>query len=126
MVAPNHQISIIEDDDSLRNALVGLMRSLGHGASSFDSAESFLSSDARSKADCIITDIQMPGLSGIDLIRRLRSGGHLVPVIAITARTEVGLEDAALAGGALCLLRKPFDMDMLVAQLEQALRLADD
>lgn len=115
------RISIVEDDESLRLALVGLMKCVGYSASGYESAEHFLANGAASASDCIITDIHMPGLSGIELTERLRAGRHQVPVIMITARSEPGLEQKALAGGATCFLRKPFEMDELIACVEAAL-----
>jgi FixJ family two-component response regulator len=120
-VPEERRISIVEDDDSLRTALVGLMRTLGYRADAFNSAEQFLATGDRGAGACIISDLQMPGLSGIELTQRLRSAGGTVPVILITARTEPGLEEKALASGALCLLRKPFETERLVSYLEQAL-----
>jgi FixJ family two-component response regulator len=120
-VPPDRRVSIVEDDESLRAALVGLVRSLGHEARGFGSAEQFLAQSEGGSGACIITDVQMPGLSGIEMTRRLRAAGNSVPVIMITARPESGLEAKALASGALCLLRKPFDTDSLVGCLERAL-----
>lgn len=118
-------ISIVEDDESLRLALEGMMRCVGYSASGYRSAEQFLDDDAASASDCIITDIQMPGLSGIELTQRLRAQGRSVPVIMITARTEAGIEQKALASGAACFLRKPFEMDALIACIEDALSRGD-
>lgn len=114
-------ISIIDDDASLRNALIGLIRSLGHEARGFGSAEEFLDSTDLRRFDCIVTDIQMPGMSGIDLKHFLAARNHLAPVIMITARTEPGLEDKARLSGAVCLLRKPFEANTLIKYIETAL-----
>ena len=118
---PERLITIVEDDDSLRAALVGLVRSLGYSARDFASAEQLFEESGGDCGDCIITDIQMPGLSGIEMTLRLRALGDSVPVIMITARTDPGLEAKALASGALCLLKKPFDTEALVACLERSL-----
>lgn len=114
-------VSIIDDDDSLRAALVGLVRSLGYRASGYGSAEDFLAGGGASESACIVTDIQMPGLSGIDLKQHLTQSGCIAPVIMITARTEQALQDRAMASGALCVLKKPFEAEALVACLERAL-----
>lgn len=114
-------ISIVDDDESLRLALVALVRSLGYRGESFSSAEEFLASGTAPRCACIVTDIQMPGLSGIDLMLRLRQHGCTVPVIMVTARIETALHDRALASGALCLLKKPFDTQELIRCLERAL-----
>lgn len=114
-------IAIVEDDDSLRLALIGLMKCVGHRASGYGSAEALLENGAALASDCIITDIHLPGLSGIELTERLRAAGHRMPVIAITARSDPALEQRALASGATCFLKKPFEMDQLIACIEDAL-----
>jgi FixJ family two-component response regulator len=120
-VPRERSITIVEDDDSVRAALVGLVTSLGYSARDFSSAEELLAGRDRGLGDCIITDIQMPGLSGIEMARRLRAGGDSVPVIMITARDDPGLEAKALASGALCLLKKPFGTGDMAEWLERAL-----
>jgi len=114
-------ISIIDDDDSLRTALVGLVRSLGYSASGFANAEEFLAGDGAARSDAIVTDIQMPGLSGIELKERLSAQGCDAPVIMITARAEPGLRERAFASGATCVLKKPFPAEALIDCLERAL-----
>lgn len=113
-------ISIIDDDESLRTALVGLVRSLGYEALGFGSAEEFLQVGT-GKSACIISDIQMPGMSGIDLKRHLSARAVTTPVIMITARAEPGLKERALASGAACFLKKPFEADALIDCLEKAI-----
>lgn len=115
-------ISVIDDDASLRNALVGLVRSLGFDARGFGSAEEFLNTEVCSFS-CIISDIQMPGMSGIELKRHLAASDCTVPVIMITGREERGLAEDALASGALCLLTKPFDASALIERVEEAVEL---
>ncbi len=120
-VAEDTLISIIDDDESLRAALVGLVRSLGYRATGFACAEDFLAAGAAGLSAAIVTDIQMPGLSGIDLKERLTADGCGAPVIMITARSEPGLRERALASGALCVLKKPFAAEALIDCLERAL-----
>lgn len=120
-VANDTLISIIDDDESLRAALVGLVRSLGYRASGFANAEDFLSDAQAAQSAAIVTDIQMPGLSGIELKDRLNADGCAAPVIMITARTEPELKERALASGALCVLKKPFAAEALIDCLERAL-----
>lgn len=115
-------ISIIDDDLSLQNALVRLIRSLGYDARGFASAEEFLESGVIPDCSCVITDIQMPGMNGIELKRVMDECECSVPVIMITARTEFGLEEAALASGALCFLRKPIDTKVLFEWIGRALK----
>ncbi len=114
-------ISVVDDDQSLRTALVRLVRSLGYGARGFGSAEEFIGSGVMSTCSCVITDIQMPGMNGIDLARLIIGQQPSVPVIMITARAEADLQESALASGAICFLRKPVDSKILVECLERAL-----
>jgi len=95
---------------------------MGFGARGFASAEEFIAADGERSCDCVITDIHMPGMSGLDLMRLLKARDSKVPVIMITARAEPGLEARAVASGAVCLLRKPFKADALIACLERALK----
>jgi FixJ family two-component response regulator len=115
-------VSIIDDDASVRGAIVALVRSAGYEARGFASAVEFLASGAAERSACIITDIQMPGMSGIELKEHLEASRLPVPVIMITARHDPGLEEAANASGAVCFLRKPFDANVLIACLEDALK----
>ena len=115
-------ISVIDDDESLRAALVRLIRSIGYAARGFGSAEEFLASGVMADCSCVVTDIQMPGMNGIELARAITGQGSTVPVIMITARTVPGLEEDALASGARCFLRKPLDTNVLVKCLEDALK----
>jgi FixJ family two-component response regulator len=120
-LAENRLVSIIDDDDSLREALVGLVRSLGHRANSFASAEAFLAAGGQGESDCIVADIHMPGLSGLELTRKLANNGCAAPVILITARGEPGLQERAAESGAHCILLKPFPADALISCLDSAL-----
>jgi FixJ family two-component response regulator len=115
-------ISIIDDDESMRSAVVALVRSAGYEAQGFASAEDFLGCGTVESFACIITDIQMPGMSGIELKQHLTACKCPVPVIMVTARHDQGLEERAIASGAACFLRKPFDADALVGCLEGALK----
>ena len=114
-------IAVIDDDEPFRTALVESLCSLGYRARGFASAEEFFAASGESTCDCVITDIHMPGMSGLDLQRLLMARDRRVPVIMITARGEPGLEAKAAASGAVCLLRKPFGADALIGCLEKAL-----
>lgn len=114
-------IAIIDDDESLRRALMGLVRSLGHSVDGFESANAFLATGDPDRFGCIVTDIQMPGLSGIELKHRLTAQGCSAPVIMITARAEPSLQASALQSGAYCFLKKPFPAEDLVSCVEKAL-----
>jgi FixJ family two-component response regulator len=113
-------IAVVEDDESFRIALVESLDSLGYRALGFASAEEFIAANADQSYDCIITDIHMTGMSGFELKRLLASRGSTTPVIMITAQAEPSLEARAIACGALCLLRKPFEADTLIECLEKA------
>jgi FixJ family two-component response regulator len=114
-------ISIVDDDESHREATKGLIRSLGYQAATFASAEEFLQSDSVDNTSCLITDVQMPGLSGIDLQRGLIARGVEMPTIFITAFPEEGTRVRALTAGAFGYLGKPFSEESLVECLDKAL-----
>jgi len=116
-----HLISIVDDDAAMRDALVGLVRSLGYEVRDFASAEAFLASSDLGKFACAITDIQMPGMNGFELKRELGIRHSSLPVIMITARTEPSTEEKAMSSGATCFLRKPFEAQTLVNCLQQVL-----
>jgi FixJ family two-component response regulator len=114
-------ISIVDDDESMREATKGLVRSLGYQAATFSSAEEFLQSDSVGKTSCLITDVQMPGLSGIDLQRWLTDRGNRMPTIFITAFPEEPARERAMKAGAIGFLGKPFSEESLVRCLDSAL-----
>ena len=116
-------IAVIDDDERLRAALIELLDSLGHPADGFASAEDFLAATGPRSYACIISDIQMPGMTGIELQQRLAADGSTVPVVMITGRPEPDLEQRVLAFGAVCLLKKPLEADLLVDSLQTALRM---
>jgi FixJ family two-component response regulator len=115
-------ISIIDDDEPTRVAVAALMRAKGYLPSTYDSAEGFLDAGAQNNSQCIITDIYMPGLSGIELKQRLNKDCCRVPVIMISARLEDRLQALAVEAGAFCVLRKPFKAHALISCVEKALR----
>jgi FixJ family two-component response regulator len=112
-------IAVIEDNSSFRSALVEALCSLGYGARGFESAEAFIADNGEENCDRIITDIDMPGMSGFELKRLLAKRGSTRPVIMVTALADAGLKAEAKASGAICLLQKPFDLDALVDCLER-------
>ena len=119
-------IAIVDDDESVCIAVTSLVRSLGYEARSFGSAEDFLASPTRADAACLISDVQMPGLGGLDLQRILVAEGSRLPIILVTAFPDAHVREAALHGGALCFLSKPFDGDVLIGCLERAIGGAAD
>ena len=114
-------IAIVDDDESFRRATTSFVRSLGYGTAAFDSAEAFLRSDRITDADCVITDVQMPGMTGIEMQGRLIEQGHSVPIIFITAFPEMRARAQALAAGAVGFLAKPFNDQNLISCLNEAL-----
>jgi FixJ family two-component response regulator len=117
-----HMISIVDDDESVREATNALVRSLGYAAATFASAEEFLSSDRVHATSCVIADVQMPGLSGIDLQQRLLDQGLQVPILFVTAYPDERTRQRALDAGAVDYLSKPLCDEQLVSCLDVALR----
>ena len=122
---PKNIVSIVDDDESVREAMKRLVTSLGYYAATFSSAEEFLNSDHLNDTSCLITDVQMPGLSGIDLQQHLNQQGRRIPIIFVTADPEHRLRTHAIEAGAVEYFSKPFNCDQLVMCLERALRSKD-
>ena len=114
-------IAIVDDDESLRRATMSFIRSLGYAVLQFASAEAFLRSDRLHHADCVISDLQMPGMNGIELQNKLIVQGHHLPIIFISAFSEMRARAQALAAGAIGFLAKPFSDEELIACLNKAL-----
>ena len=114
-------ISIVDDDESVRTAMGRLVRSLGYRAHEFASAEAFLASPVLAETACLVTDIQMPGMSGLDLQDELRARGNALPVIFITAFPSDAVRVRTEAGGAAGLFVKPVDVQAMIACLEAEL-----
>jgi FixJ family two-component response regulator len=114
-------IAIIDDDSALCSSLVDLLRSVGYRAEPHCSAETFLTSANLFNSHCIVADVYMPTMSGLDLIRKLHERGITTPVILITALAGKHLDDEAISVGALCLLRKPFETKSLLDCVERSL-----
>jgi len=115
-------ISIIDDDASVRVATHRLVRSLGHVAHTFASADDFLRSSQLNDTSCVIADVHMPGMSGIELQNLLKTQGHRLPIIFITAFPEESVRAQALEAGAACFLSKPFDAQKLIKHLDAAVK----
>jgi FixJ family two-component response regulator len=115
-------IAVIDDDEALCSSLVDLMRSIGYRAEPFASAEAFLVFPNRFGLHCIIADVHMPGMGGLNLLDALREQGIATPVVLITALTDQHLDEEATSRGALCLLRKPFEMSSLLDHIDRSLR----
>ena len=115
-------ISIIDDDASVREATKRLVRSLGYIARGFASADEFLRSSHVGDNSCLITDVKMPGMSGVELQNHLHTKGCHVPIIFITAFSEEDVRTRALDVGAVCFLTKPFDVPTLIQHLDTVLK----
>ena len=115
-------IAIVDDDRSVQSALKDLLESAGLSARCFGSAEEFLESDERNQAACLVTDIRMPGMSGLDLQAKLKAEGSRVPIIFITAHNDAKLKMQAMDAGAVEFLSKPFDDEVLLEKTRFALR----
>ncbi|HEY7299258.1 MAG TPA: response regulator [Xanthobacteraceae bacterium] len=114
-------ISIIDDDHIVRDAIGDLLQSLGHKTETFQSAEHFLQSGRLGETSCLITDLQLPGLNGLDLQSRLLADGHRTPVIFVTAFPEERYRSRAISAGAVGFLSKPFNETCLIRCLHTAL-----
>ena len=114
-------VVIVDDDELIRSALHGLMKAAGFPALTFASAEEFLNSGEQERAACLITDIRMPGMSGLDLQSKLNRDRLRIPIIFITAQGDEKMRMQALRGGAVEFLTKPFDDDALLDSVQAAL-----
>ena len=114
-------ISIIDDDESMRCAVKSLVTSLGFGAYTFASAEKFLQSPRLDDTSCLITDLQMPGLSGVELQKLLVAQGRRMPIIFMTAFPEERMRARAMEAGALGFLSKPFESETLIKLIGKAI-----
>jgi FixJ family two-component response regulator len=113
-------VAIVDDDESVRSALQGLMKVAGYHAMAFASAEDFLNSGQQEHTACLIADIRLPGMSGLDLQSQLNTGHHKFPIIFITAHGDEKMRMQALRAGAVEFLAKPFDDVALLDQVQAA------
>jgi FixJ family two-component response regulator len=114
-------VAVVDDDESVRQAVHLLLESVGIAARSFSSAEEFLASGLPGEAACLITDLQMPGMDGLELQARLAADGVGVPIIFITGHGDPRMRAQAKAAGALAFLDKPFDDEALLELVRTAL-----
>jgi FixJ family two-component response regulator len=118
-------IAIVDDDESVCRAVRRLLRSLAMNAQTFSSGQDFLDllhAMPSFEPDCLILDVQMQGINGLDVQERLTKAGKMIPVIFITAHDEVGVREKALAAGAVAFLRKPFNDELLIKTMDQAMK----
>jgi len=125
-VVSQHLISIVDDDEAFREAMTSLMKSLGFEVEAFSSAAAFLASPRLPSTSCLIADVHMPGMTGVELHRHLVAAGRTIPVILITAYPDDNVRARALAAGVICYLSKTFDDDALLAFVRSALVQADE
>jgi|SRR5919198_1069703 FixJ family two-component response regulator len=114
-------VAIVDDDESVRSALQGLMKTAGFSTQAFGSAEEFLKSGQRTHTACLIVDIRMPGMSGLELQARLNEEHCRIPLVFITAHGDTNMRMQALRAGAVEFLAKPFDDDVLLEHVRAAL-----
>jgi FixJ family two-component response regulator len=114
-------VAIVDDDESVRSALQGLMKAVGFPARSFASAEEFLKSGQQHQTACLIADIRMPGMSGLELQAKLNAEHCRIPTIFITAHGDSKMRMQALRAGAVEFLAKPFDDEALIESVRAAL-----
>ncbi|MDB5043454.1 MAG: response regulator receiver protein [Candidatus Eremiobacteraeota bacterium] len=116
-------VAVVDDDESVRSAVHGVLKSVGLKTRAFASAEEFLGSGHQSETACLITDIQMPGMSGLELQATLAEEERRIPIIFITAYGDAKTRTQAMRGGAIEFLVKPFDDDVLLESVRAALEL---
>jgi FixJ family two-component response regulator len=114
-------LSVVDDDDSLREATGRFMRSLDFTVELFRSAEEFLGSSRLQEVSCLVLDVRLPGMSGLQLQRHLAERGYRIPIIFVTACSEERTQTRALDAGAVCFLPKPFTEEALLNGIRSAL-----
>jgi FixJ family two-component response regulator len=118
-------VSIIDDDISVRVAVADIVRSMDLTAKTFASGQDFLGANSLADTACIVADVQMPGISGIELQQALTAKELKIPMIFITAYPDERVRDKALDGGAICFLNKPFGGPAIIECIERALSIRD-
>jgi FixJ family two-component response regulator len=113
-------VSVVDDDESVRESLPDLLKEFGFEVHAFSSAQEFLSSDSLGKTKCLILDVVMPGMTGLELQQELRHGGHEIPVIFISAQKDAAIREQAFRQGAVMFLCKPFSDTALLEALNVA------
>ena len=121
MSKTNPQIAVVDDDESMREAMRGLMKSLGYTTQTFASAGEFLNSCQVARTSCLIADVQMRGMTGLELHRHLVASGKTIPTILVTAYPDDTVRKRALEDGVVCYLSKPFDENDLFACIRSSL-----
>jgi FixJ family two-component response regulator len=122
-VRDRSHISVVDDDASVREALANLISSVGYDVELYASAEEFLASTDASTATCLVLDLRMPGMGGLELQRRLAAEGRETPVIVVTAHGDDEARAESIAAGAVAFLNKPFKEETLLGAIDSALAL---
>jgi FixJ family two-component response regulator len=120
-VTPEHLIAVVDDDESVREAATNLFRSMGFAVQAFASAEDFLSSGSLERTSCLVLDVQMPGMGGLNLQSHLAATGRHIPIVFVTGYPDDRVRSTALQSGAVCFLIKPFNEDDLLDGLRSVL-----
>ena len=123
MMGKRSLVSVVDDDESVRESLPDLLREFGFAAEAFSSAEAFLASEVVSETSCLILDVAMPGMSGPDLQAELRRRQQEIPIVFITANGDKTVRPRLLAQGAVACLFKPFSEAAVLDALNAALRM---
>jgi len=114
-------VAIVDDDPSIRNATGDFLRAAGFAIATFEDAESFLESGSRARAACLIADMRMPGLSGLELYQALVASGDHIPTVLISGHWEEATQSRVHAAGITCYLAKPFEPDQLLECIGEAM-----
>jgi two-component system response regulator FixJ len=120
-LASKSVIHVVEDDQAMRDSLVELLEDAGHAVRAYTRAEEFLARGAAIESGCIVSDVRMPGIDGLTLLRRLRASGSTVPLMLMTGHGDVSMAVAAMKAGAVDFLEKPFEADIFLTAVEAAL-----
>jgi FixJ family two-component response regulator len=121
-ILDNLFVAVVDDDESVRESLPDLLREFGFAAHPYSSAKEFLASDDINQTKCLVLDIAMPGMTGLDLQRELKARGQKIPIVFITASKDESVRAEALREGAVDVLLKPFSDKALLEALNKALR----
>jgi two-component system, LuxR family, response regulator FixJ len=121
-MASKELVHVVEDDDAMRESLVAVLEDAGYKVRAYPNAEGFLAVGAGTRTGCVVSDVRMPGLDGLTLLRRLRAKQSALPLVLITGHGDVSLAVTAMKAGAVDFLEKPFEPENLLAAVEAALR----
>jgi len=121
MAAPKF-VALVDDDESVRESLPELLRSFGHMVEAFESAEAFVTSGAVERTGCLVLDVAMPGMSGLELQQELARRNQATPIVFITAHADERVRATVMRHGAVAYLIKPFSEDAIIEAVEAALR----